>query len=257
MPFTRIQSDKLADAVATQIERLVLRGVLRPGDRLPSERDLSERLGVSRPVLREAIAAMQETGLVEARANSGIYIGDVLGSAFSPAIMRLFATVDEAKFDYLDFRSDLEGLAAERAARFGSDTDLAVIAEIFARMEAASGKRKAAQEEAALDAEFHLAIIEASHNVIMLHMMRSMFELLHQGIFYNRQIMFGQKTTRSAILGQHAKINTAIQARDGAAARKAVEAHLAYVRDSLRDHMRAKAHEDVAKQRLHHLRTKK
>ena len=257
MPFTRIQSDKLADAVAAQIERLVLRGVLRPGDRLPSERDLSERMGVSRPVLREAIATMQESGLVEARANSGIYIGDVLGSAFSPALMRLFATIDEAKFDYLDFRSEIEGLAAERAARSGSDTDLQVIGQIFARMEAASKKRNAAEEEAKLDAEFHLAITEASHNVIMLHMMRSMFELSHQGIFYNRQIMFGQKTTRTALLAQHARINDAIQSRDAPAARKAVQDHLAYVRDSLRDHMRAEAHEDVARQRLHHLQTKK
>ena len=257
MPFTKIQSDRLADAVAAQIERLVLRGVLRPGERLPAERDLSERLGVSRPVLREAIAAMQESGLVEARANSGIYIADVLGSAFSPALMRLFATVDEAKFDYIDFRTDLEGIAAERAARFGSDTDLAVIGEIYARMEAASTRRNAAEEEAQLDADFHLAIVEASHNVVMLHMMRSMFELLQGGIFYNRQIMFGQKTTRAALLAQHKRINDAIQMRDAKSARAAVEAHLTYVRDSLRDHQRAMAHEDVARQRLLHLQTKK
>lgn len=257
MPFTRIQSDKLSDAAAAQIERLVLRGVLRPGDRLPSERDLSERLGVSRPVLRDAIATLQEAGLVEARANSGIYVADVLGSAFSPALMRLFSAVDEAKFDYLDFRRDLEGIAADRAARHGSDTDLEVIGEIFQRMESAGKKRGVAQEEAKLDADFHLAIVEASHNVIMLHMMRSMFELLQGGIFYNRQIMFGQKTSRSALLAQHGRINSAIQARDGQAAKAAVEAHLDYVRDSLRDHMRALAHEDVARQRLHHLQTKK
>lgn len=257
MPFTRIQSDKLSDAVTAQVERLVLRGVLRPGDRLPSERDLSERLGVSRPVLREAIASMQESGLVEARANSGIYVAPVLGSAFSPALMRLFATVEEAKFDYLDFRCDLEGLAADRAARHGSDTDLAVIAEIYGRMEAASAKRTDPEKEAQLDAEFHLAIIEASHNVIMLHMMRSMFELLQEGIFYNRQVMFGQKTTRKSLLAQHGRINDAIQKRDGKAARAAVEDHLRYVRDSLSDSLRAAAHEDVARQRLSHLKAKK
>ena len=107
------------------------------------------------------------------------------------------------------------------------------------------------------DARFHLAIAEASHNVIMLHMMRSMFELLQEGIFYNRQVMFGQKTTRKSLLAQHGRINDAIQKRDGKAARAAVEDHLRYVRDSLSDSLRAAAHEDVARQRLSHLKAKK
>ena len=56
MPFQRVEQEKLAQSVMRQIELLILRGILRPGERLPSERDLSERLGVSRPSLREAVA---------------------------------------------------------------------------------------------------------------------------------------------------------------------------------------------------------
>ena len=59
MPFQKVQSEKLSTAVVRQIELLILRGILRPGERLPSERELSERLGVSRPSLRDAIAEFQ------------------------------------------------------------------------------------------------------------------------------------------------------------------------------------------------------
>ena len=96
----------------------ILRGILRPGERLPSERELADKMGVSRPSLREAIADLQERGLVETRAGAGVYVAEVLGSAFSEALIRLFATHDEAVFDYISFRRDLEGLAADRAAAF-------------------------------------------------------------------------------------------------------------------------------------------
>lgn len=251
MPFEPVQSEKLALSVVRQIELLILRGILRPGERLPSERELSDRLDVSRPSLRDALAELQGRGLVTARAGSGIFVSDALASAVPPALARLFAAHDEALFDYIDFRRDLEGLAAERAARFGSDTDLQVVATVFARMEAAHGKRNP-ETEAALDAEFHLAIIEASHNVIMLHMMRSMFGLLREGVFYNRQIMFRQRTTRSALLDQHRTIHDALQARDPEGARAAVERHLDYVRAALAAERRAAHNEAVARKRLHH-----
>ena len=255
MPFRPIQPEKLATAVVGQIEQLILRGILRPGERLPSERELSERLGVSRPSLRDAVSELQERGLLKARANSGIFVADVLGSAFSPALQRLFATHDEAVFDYISFRRDMEGLAAERAARLGSDTDLQVVNSIFEKMETAHSKRDPS-DEARLDADFHLSIIEASHNVVMLHMMRSMYELLREGVFYNRQIMFRQRTTREALLDQHRKINTALMARDGQAARTAIEAHLDFVAQALTDQIKAEKNEDIARKRLAHERAR-
>ncbi|MEM7641958.1 MAG: FCD domain-containing protein [Pseudomonadota bacterium] len=249
MPFQKITSEKLASAVTRQIELLILRGILRPGDRLPPERDLAERLGVSRPSLREAIADLSKNGLLETRAGSGIYVADVLGNAFSPALTRLFASHEDAVLDYISFRRDIEGLAAVRAAETGSDTDLALIDTIFRKMEAAHHKRDPS-EEAALDADFHLAIIEASHNVVMLHMMRSMMDLLREGVFYNRSVMFRQRMTRDMLLDQHRAINMAIQARDPDAARAAAEAHLAFVRVALRDQREADANEDLARLRL-------
>ena len=255
MPFLKIDAEKLSQSVVQQIELLILRGILRPGERLPSERELSERMGVSRPSLREAVADLQARGLLSSRPNAGIFVADVLGSAFSPALVGLFSTHEEAVFDYLDFRRDMEGLAAERAARLGSDTDLAVLSAIFAKMEAAHTKRDAA-DEAELDADFHMAIIEASHNVVMLHMMRAMYDLLRQGVFYNRQIMFKNRLTRDNLLDQHRAINAAIQARNPQAAREAVATHLGFVETSMAAQIKANRNEAIARQRLQHEQSK-
>jgi GntR family transcriptional regulator, transcriptional repressor for pyruvate dehydrogenase complex len=251
MPFQKVAPEKLSQSVVRQIEQLILRGILRPGERLPSERDLADKLGVSRPSLRDAIGELAEAGLLTSKAGSGVFVADVLGSAFSPALVRLFATHDEAVFDYIAFRRDMEGLAAERAARLGSDIDLQVIDAIFRKMEAAHQKRDPT-DEAELDAAFHMAIIEASHNVIMLHMLRSMFDLLREGVFYNRQVMFRNRITREELLDQHRAMNDAVQARDPVAARTAVEAHLAYVEQAFVDRLRAEKHETIARQRLEH-----
>jgi GntR family transcriptional regulator, transcriptional repressor for pyruvate dehydrogenase complex len=251
MPFQKVRPEKLSTSVVRQIELLILRGILSAGERLPSERDLSERLGVSRPSLRDAIAKLQERGLLSSRAGAGIFVADVLGSAFSPALTQLFATHEEAMFDYLSFRRDIEALAADRAARLGTDSDLKVVQKIFEKMQAAH-TRSNPEEEARLDAQFHTAIIEASHNVVMLHMMRSMFELLREGVFYNRQVMFSQHTSRTAMLDQHRAINEAVQARDPDAARAAVEAHLTYVERALSDQRKASRNEAIARQRLDH-----
>ncbi|SDJ28988.1 FCD domain-containing protein [Aliiruegeria lutimaris] len=253
MPFTAIQSEKLSGAVIEQIEKLILRGILQPGERLPAERDLAERLAVSRPSLREALAELEERGLIHRKAGAGIFVAEIIGAAFSDPLIDLFSRHDEAVFDYLSFRRDMEGLAAERAARVGSDTDIAVIKEIFAQMERAHSNRSGA-EEARLDADFHLAIVEAGHNIVMLHMMRAMYRLLREGVFYNRQALFRQRVTRSALLDQHRAIRDAIADRNPEGARSAVEAHLDYVEAAMLDLRRSERNEAVARQRLQHTR---
>ncbi|MEL6838586.1 MAG: FadR/GntR family transcriptional regulator [Pseudomonadota bacterium] len=251
MPFEPVQQEKLSHGVIKQIEGLILRGILRPGERLPSERELSERMQVSRPSLREALSDLQKRGLLTTKAGAGVYVADVLGSAFAPALVTLFSTHQQAVFDYISFRRDMEGLAAERAATLASDTDLKVIDTIFKKMETAHQKRNPA-DEAHLDADFHLSIIEASHNIIMLHMMRSMYELLREGVFYNRSIMFKQRTTRDMLLDQHRQINTALQKRDAAAARNAVETHLNFVDEALSQHQKSERNEIYSQKRFEH-----
>ena len=251
MPFHKVQSEKLALAVVKQIELLILRGVLSPGERLPSERELSERMGVSRPSLREAVAELHERGLLTTKPGSGIYVSEEIGAHYPPALTRLFSAHTEAVFDYIAFRRDVEGMAAARAAESGSETDLKVIDTLLHKMEAAHTKRNPS-EEAELDAEFHMAIVEAAHNVVMLHMMRGMFDLLKEGVFFNRQIMFKNKTTRDLLLDQHRAINDAIQRREPEEARAAIAAHLDFVETALTAHRKAEKHEEIARLRYEH-----
>ena len=251
MPFRKIQSEKVADAVVTQIELLILRGILRPGERLPSERNLSYQMGVSRPTLREAVAELESRGLLQSRAGSGIYIDPALGQNIAPALTALFSRHAEAIYDYIDFRRDIEGMAIERAARFGSDTDLKVVDTVLQKM-ATDDPKRTAEEDARLDAAFHMSIVEAGHNVVMLHMMRSSFELLEQGVFFNRQAIFRQKAARETLHNQHCAINDALQARDAARARAALETHLDYIAQALVEQDKAVRNEAIAQQRGEH-----
>lgn len=248
-PFRPIEAGRLADAVTAQIEALILQGVLRPGERLPGERDMAERMGVSRPSLREALAAMQAEGLLVARPGSGVFVAEVLGSAFSPALVRLIARHPQAADDFLAFRKDLEGLAAERAARVAGASDLAVLDRIVAAMRQAHA-RPDPQADAALDVEFHMALIEASHNLIALHMMRAMQDLLRQGMLFNHPRLFAAPELRERLLEQHVGIAEAVRARDGALARARLEAHLDLVARTLAAHRSADGHDAVARLRL-------
>ena len=249
MPFRKIAAERISAAVVRQVEELILQGVLRPGDRLPGERDLAARLDVSRPTLREALAELEARGLIVARRGAGVYVADVLGEAFAPPLIELFATHETALYDYLAFRRDLEGLAAFRAAAQATEHDREVISAVFARMEAAHSRRSP-DEEARLDAEFHMAVVEAAHNVVMLHMMRSMFELLRRGVFYNRDALFALRETRDALLDQHRAIRDAVVEGRPDAARAAVEAHLDYVAAQMREVGRRDRLEAVAALRL-------
>jgi len=251
MPFQKIEPARVANSITRQIESLILKGILRPGERLPSERDLAQRFDVSRPSLRSALTDLEERGLIETRSGAGVFVAQVLGSAFAPALVALFSSHEEAFFDYLSFRRDLEGLAAERAATEASAGDLEVLQNIFARMEATHEKYDA-QSEASHDADFHMAIVEAAHNIVMMHMMRSMFDMLQAGVFYNRHLLFGKNSTRTRLLEQHRAIMDAIVARDPQGARAAVVAHLGFIEEAMHQLIKDAGYEQTARQRMAH-----
>jgi GntR family transcriptional repressor for pyruvate dehydrogenase complex len=252
MPFQKIVADKLSLAIVSQIELMILRAILRPGERLPAERDLAEKLGVSRPSLREALVELQERGLLVSRPSSGVFVADVLGTAFAPALVRLFASHSQAKFDYIDFRIDLEGMAAARAARLGSDLDHELIHNIFEQMVVAHDKRDPT-DESELDVEFHVSILEASHNIVLLHMTQSIYALIREGVFHNLQLFYNDRSSRRAMLDQHRAIHDAILARDPEAAKAAVARHMGFVRQFMLDRIRAEQQDEVSRQRLNHV----
>ena len=249
MPFQPIAARPTADAVAGQIERLVLEGVLHPGDRLPGERDLAARLDVSRPVLRDALKALEARGLIESRHGGGTYVAAIEGTLFAGPLIELIAGSQKAGGDYLEFRREVEATAAAMAAERATAADRTILLRIFEAMASAHGEADF-RREAALDVEFHQAIGEASHNIVMIHVLRACYRLLADGVFYSRSRLYGHAGSRDELLSQHRALLEAILAGDRDAARAAARSHIAYVEASLAANAEAGARAELASLRL-------
>ena len=110
MIFTPIEHSTIALEVENQVENLILEGVLRVGDKLPSERELSKSLNVSRPILRSALASLEERGLIDVRPGGGTYVANIIGTIFAEPVVELIGRNTKAKIDYLEYRKEMEPL---------------------------------------------------------------------------------------------------------------------------------------------------
>lgn len=248
--YDTIEHARTADEVVSQIELLILEGILRVSDKLPGERELARRLDVSRPILREALKALEARGLLASRHGGGTFVADVIGKVFTPQIVELVAKHRKATTDYLEYRREIEAVAAEFAARRATADDRALLTRIITAMEAAHGKEDF-EEEAGLDVEFHNVVGECAHNIILLHTLRSCYRLLADGVFYNRAMIYALPGARDVLLAQHKAIYDGIMAGDGPAARRAAQAHMDYVARAIEDAERSSGWHRVSRLRLH------
>lgn len=230
--FDPVDQRKLSEMVVDQIEDLVISGVLRPGQKLPAERDLAEQLEVSRPKLREGLKLLEDRGLLEVHKSDGTFVSQLTGSALSPAMIALYSRRQSAFYDFLEYRREQESFAAFMAAKRATDADLESFKELMDAMEAAH-HAKQHELESVLDVRFHMLIIECSHNSLLLHVMRSIYELMNKGVFYNRNFLYDKEEgMRTKLLEQHKAIAQAIINRDSEGAASAAEAHLNFVEES-------------------------
>lgn len=229
--------DRLSDRTAARLRRLIVDRALQAGDRLPAERALAAELGVSRTVLREAIQQLASQGWLVARGGGGTYVQALTAGqvATEPlASYRPLLRADpEYRFDVLETRHALEGATAWHAALRATDEDRARIEAAFEAMGQAHADNDAAAEAQA-DARFHLAIAEASHNLVLVQLVRGLFDLLQTNISQSRQVLYRDPRTAPALARQHQALRDALLARDPAAARAAAEEHLQFVHDALR-----------------------
>lgn len=246
--FEPIDHDSVADAVVDQIENLIVTGVLRQGVRLPAEREMAELLDVSRPKLREALKRLEEKGLLEVRHGEGSFIPPLVGRALSPALTELYARHHAALFDYLEYRREQEGFAAELAAGRATPSDREVIGRIVDTMAAAHADRDEATEQKA-DIDFHSAVVDASHNSTLVHMMMSIYDLTRRGVFFNRSHVRALDRTGDALLDQHRAIAAAILDRNPAEARRAARGHMDFVEKAFREGMELEKRETVSRKR--------
>jgi Transcriptional regulators len=227
---------RIAEQLTQQLEQMITSGHFTLGERLPAERALAEQFGVSRPSLREAIQTLISRGLLVSKPGGGTFVENDTPQATAPCsspLVELFRENPEYRFDVLEIRHALEGNAAWYAALRATDEDKANIRDCFERMIQRHGSADP-MDEARADADFHLAIVEASHNLVLLHVMKNLFELLQNSISHNLDKLYTIPRVFDPLSEQHRELMEAVVASDPERARKAAQEHLAFVEDSLK-----------------------
>lgn len=232
MSYTRVETRRISDVIMQQLESMILEGSFKPGQKLPPERELATQFGVSRPSLREAIQKLAARGLLVSRQGGGTYVSEQVGTSFSDPLMQLLSGHAEFHYDLLEFRHALEGLSAYYAALRSTAADKQLLQKKFEELTATYDAMDPVLEAEA-DAAFHLAIAEAAHNVVLLHTMRGLFNLLEKSIVDNLSSLFERKDSRPILYRQHKELLDAILAGDPEAAQTKSHEHLVYVEDGL------------------------
>ena len=214
-----IRKISIAEEIAKQIMDLISSGSLRPGQRLPSERDLCQHFGASRASLREALRGLSMVGVLNARVGEGTSVV-ANGGMFMRKVMALRMVTEKHDIEnLLEVRLALEGMSAAKAAKNATEEDLNELRELVAKMKGCGTNET---QFARLDAEFHVVIAKASGNTLILDlvsMIRSqLIRALTKALRSPNAILHSNK--------EHATLLNAIESHDIDASKAAMLAHL-------------------------------
>lgn len=223
---------------------MILAGTFKAGEKLPTERELAEQLNTSRPSVRAALAKLEYQGLITRVQGDGTYVSDKIHSTFAQPLLELFSDNEHFKYDMLEYRHAIEESCCYFAAIRGTDEDKDKIQQKYKEWVSIHESKTDPAVEAKADLAFHLAIAEASHNVVFPHIMNSANELIHQSVTMNLKALAKSDYRRKIIFDDHTNMLDAILEGDGDRARQAVGTHLTRVKTeiekadilSLRDH---------------------
>ena len=223
---------RISDAIADGLEKRILEGSLKPGDRLPPERDFAVELGVSRPSLREALQKLVQKGLLSTRHGGGTLVTDRLQAQFIAPWQEMLSDHPMLHRDLLEFRQMLESQAASLAAERATDVDLAQLDALYQTLDSAYAKEDV---QACIDADvaFHLAIAGASHNVVIGHMSASLMKLIHGHVSINLMHLHARPQRWILLRSQHQAIWQAIRDHQPEQAASAAKSHILFVRQSM------------------------
>lgn len=230
--FSSIRPSKIPDILYKQLVSLITKGHIKPGERLPSERDLALDLGVSRQSVREAVFRAKAAGLIEVRQGGGTFVISSLRGNLKPPLSILLEEQAEKVFEFLEIRRLIEAWCAEKAAVAAKSLDLKRMQGILRRME--RGMPTTERWEKA-DLDFHSSLAAATHNVIAMHVMEGLKESFHS---YFRVKQFTTRTERKdELLQQHKGIFDSIKRKNPRDARQRVLEHLDYVEEWIREEL--------------------
>ncbi len=220
MPFQPVDSRRLYEQVADQIGALIRTGEFTPGQRLPAERDLAKSLRVSRPVVREAMIALEIGGLIEVRVGAGAFVRE------QPAAPAVVVNTGHSPSDILKSRMLIEGETAALAAARTTPLDLAAVA---AQQDEMIAEHAAGREWRGADLGFHVAIARASGNAALTAVVERLWQEQHAPVFSLLSERVRLRDNWAATVRGHADILAAIRAGKRKAARDAMRAHLTQV----------------------------
>jgi GntR family transcriptional repressor for pyruvate dehydrogenase complex len=225
-----IKTKRVYEQVVEQIKELMRQGELKPGDKLMSERELSDRLGVSRPSVREALSALDFLGILESRHGEGTFISEVSEQRLIEPLALFMAMDREASLELLEVRKMMESNAAELAAVRADKEDIKKMCKALELMEQ-DFKQKILGEEN--DAAFHYSIAEATGNRTLVKIMNLVSDLLVQNMRTSRQYMFNKSDNAEKLYLQHLNILNAIKDGDHKLAKQEMYNHLDFVEKEL------------------------
>lgn len=222
--YTPVQTSRLFEQIVEQIERRILNGDLRPGDRLLPERELAEQFGVSRTAIREAVKALSQKGLIEVHPGRGTFVINSTPQAVrhSLDLMIKFDGIEGIR-SLVEVREILEPEIAAMAASRASDEQIAVMQEIVSLMDASLEDIDAFIEA---DLDFHLTLSESTQNVLIPTLVDTLVVLLRE--HRKRIALVAGGMTRAQ--EHHKHVMQAVALRDPEQARQAMRAHLQQIR---------------------------
>jgi len=225
--YTPIHSGRLYEQIVAQIEQRILNGELRPGDKLPAERELAEQFGVSRTAVREAMKALMQSGLVEIQPGRGTFVTDSTSMVVRHSIDMLVRVGNETGIkDLIEVREILEPeIAALAAVRAGSE-DIQSMEEAMMAMDQAMDDPDTYIEA---DLDFHLALAQGSNNALIPVLIDSLVDLLREHRKRAASIEGGLEHGQP----YHKIILEAIKNNDANAARDSMRAHLKQIRKDI------------------------
>lgn len=224
-----IKSQSTAHEIAYRLERQILDGSLAPNEKIPSERLLATRFGVSRAIVREALHELQGRGIVETLHGKGSFVAPMVAEPEKDSpLLELFAGHPRTLYDLLEVREQLEGQAAYLAAQRATQRDRYFIAKAYENMTASDPLTNAR-----LDHAFHQAIVEASHNPVLVHVLSSLKNLMLMTVQASVANLNPREHFRELIDKQHQRIYKTILAGQAKAAQRAAMTHVRYVSESM------------------------
>lgn len=236
MPLNRIQkSPDIPSLVAKQVIEHISSGKLKPGDKLPSEHDMTKTFGISRISLREAMKLLEAKGFIESHGRRGKFVKQAGGPALELRIEEIISVDHQKIWELLAVRRIIDSEAAGMAARCATRAQIANLKKFRNEAEKIGVHNLIGSEEGGkLYARLYRDLADATNNTIFAHLMKSISTLLKGALPYSRQKLSPVPGASDIFYAQHMKILTAIEKGDPEAARASVIDHIDWLEKTLK-----------------------